>query len=36
MHGPYLIVEENVKDHGFTSNHTPYMLNYQPAGCYQI
>ena len=28
MYGPYLIVEEHIKDHSFTSNHTPDMFSY--------
>ena len=37
MYGLYLIGDKHVKDHhGFTSNYTPDMLSYQPAGCYQI
>ena len=32
IHGPYLIGDKYINDHGSTSNHTLDMLSYKPDG----
>ena len=31
IYEPYLIGDKHIKDHGYTTNHPPYMLSYGPA-----